>query len=62
MSELVAGLMVFGAITVGALVLLPVFMLQKMVSEERNGGRREKMKEVAERQRLRGRTKRRPKN
>jgi len=62
MSELVAGLMVFGVLTIGAVVLLPVFMLQKMVSEERNGGRREKMKEVAERQRLRGRTKRRPKN
>lgn len=58
MSELVAGLMVFGAITVGALVMLPVFMLQKMVSEERNEGRREKMKEVAERQRLRNRRKR----
>jgi hypothetical protein len=62
MSELIAGLMVFGVLTIGAVVLLPVFMLQKMVSEERNGGRREKMKEVAERQRLRGRTKRRPKN
>ncbi|UBF20406.1 hypothetical protein HCTV-8_gp79 [Haloarcula virus HCTV-8] len=57
MSELVAGLMVFGAITVGALVLLPVFMLQKMVSEERNENRYEKMKEVAERQRLNGRKK-----
>ncbi|UBF21206.1 hypothetical protein HJTV-1_gp83 [Haloarcula virus HJTV-1] len=57
MSELVAGLMVFGAVTVGALVLLPVFMLQKMVSEERNENRYEKMKEVAERQRLNGRKK-----
>ncbi|UBF20867.1 hypothetical protein HRTV-16_gp81 [Halorubrum virus HRTV-16] len=62
MSELIAGLMVFGVLTIGAVVLLPVFILQKMVSEERNGGHREKMKEVAERQRLRGRTKRRPKN
>lgn len=58
MSELVAGLMVFGAITIGAVVLLPMFMLQKMVAEERNEGRREKMKEVAERQRLRNRRKR----
>ncbi|UBF21451.1 hypothetical protein HRTV-21_gp85 [Halorubrum virus HRTV-21] len=57
MSELVAGLMVFGVVTVGVLVLLPVFMLQKMVSEERNENRYEKMKEVAERQRLNGRKK-----
>ncbi|UBF19915.1 hypothetical protein HRTV-20_gp83 [Halorubrum virus HRTV-20] len=57
MSELVAGLMFFGAFTVGAVVLLPLFMLQKMVSEERNKNRHEKMKEVAERQRLNGRKK-----
>ncbi|UBF20039.1 hypothetical protein HRTV-22_gp84 [Halorubrum virus HRTV-22] len=57
MSELVAGLMVFGAFTVGAVVLLPLFMLQKMVSEERNKNRHEKMKKVAERQRLNGRKK-----
>ncbi|UBF20166.1 hypothetical protein HRTV-26_gp85 [Halorubrum virus HRTV-26] len=49
--------MVFGAFTVGAVVLLPLFMLQKMVSEERNKNRHEKMKEVAERQRLNGRKK-----
>ena len=58
MSELVAGLMVFGALTIGVVFLLPIFLLQKMISEERNNGRREKMKEIAERERLKNQTNR----
>ncbi|QHD55904.1 hypothetical protein HfxHF1_200 [Halophage HF1] len=59
MSELMAGLMVFGAVTITTLVLLPVFMLQKMASEERNKNHQKKMKEVAERRRLEQNKKRR---
>lgn len=52
MSVMLDGLAVFGVMFLLAMLLLPAFMLQKMVSEERNKERRAKLEKRLENDKL----------
>ncbi|WP_186310958.1 hypothetical protein [Halorubrum depositum] len=52
MNELVSGLAVFGAMFIGVIVLLPVFLLQKAIAENRNEDRRAEIEKQLENEKL----------
>jgi hypothetical protein len=52
MNELMSGLALFGGLTIGVLVLLPVFLLQKAITENRNEDRRAELEKRLENDQL----------
>ncbi|UBF20290.1 hypothetical protein HJTV-2_gp100 [Haloarcula virus HJTV-2] len=52
MSDVMAGLAVFGAMFLVVVALLPVFLLQKEISEKRNEDRRAKLEKQLENEKL----------
>ena len=52
MSAILDGLAVFGMLFLGTIVLLPVFLLQKEISEKRNEDQRKRLEKQLENEKL----------